>query len=109
GGVGGVLRRPLHERVWEIERERRQRLQVLAAELDEEDGATFAPALGRLSERLARDARPPGLTGGVGKGRVCVRGGEAMEGRAGRLGARLEWEAERAKERRQARIMEYEE
>lgn len=82
-----IERRPLHQRVWEVERQREHKLRLLQAEREEREGATFAPPpLGRVSERLARAARPE----------VAITG-------ASRHGL-----ARRADERRRQRLREYE-
>lgn len=50
--------RPLHERVWEVERQRESNLRRLQADKEEREGGPFAPVpLGRISEKLARDLR----------------------------------------------------
>ena len=92
--------RPLHQRVWEVEREREHKLRVLLADKEEREGATFAPPpLGRISERLVtRDNAWDGGGGGGGGG----NGG-------GRLASRLQEQAMWARERRRLRVQEHEE
>eukprot|EP00903_Cladosiphon_okamuranus_P005531 g5509.t1 len=87
--------RPLHQRVWEVEREREHKLRLLLADKEEREGATFAPPpLGRVSERLA--TRDNAWEGGGGGGR-------------GRLASRLQEQAMWARERRRLRVQEHEE
>ncbi|CAM9880482.1 unnamed protein product, partial [Discosporangium mesarthrocarpum] len=59
-------RQPLYKRVWEVERERQCRVEELRTRWEEEEGATFSPTLGRLSQKLAREARPPKLIARAG-------------------------------------------
>lgn len=93
--------RPLHQRVWEVEREREHKLRLLVADKEEREGATFAPPpMGRVSERLA-DTRPPACAG-EGGGGAC---GEA----GGRSATRLQEQAMWARERRRLRVQEHEE
>lgn len=85
--------RPLHQRVWEVEREREHKLRLLQADKEEREGATFAPPpLGRVSERLA--IRENAWEGG---------------GCGGRLARRLQQQAMWARERRRLRVQEHEE
>eukprot|EP00752_Nemacystus_decipiens_P011160 g9916.t1 len=90
--------RPLHQRVWEVEREREHKLRQLLADKEEREGATFAPPpLGRVSERLVtRDNAWEGGGGGGG-------------GSGGRLAGRLQEQAMWARERRRLRLQEHEE
>lgn len=97
--------RPLHQRVWEVEREREHKLRLLLAEKEEREGATFAPPpLGRVSEKLAaRDSTSTVAGGRGGEGEVLGPDG----GR--RLATRLQEQAMWARERRRLRIQEHEE
>lgn len=91
--------RPLHQRVWEVEREREHKLRLLLADKEKREGATFAPPpLGRVSERLV--ARDNAWEGGGGDG-----GGAG----GGRLASRLQEQAMWARERRRLRVQEHEE
>lgn len=87
--VGPVERRPLHERVWEIERRREDKLRLLQADKEEREGATFAPLpLGRVSERLARRGRRVVSTcweEGVGGGKASPGAARANERRLQKL------------------------
>lgn len=88
--------RPLHERVWEVERERQHNLRLLQADKDEREGVTFAPPpLGRVSQRLLRKA---GAGEGEGKGGSGVA-----------TVTRLQEQASLARERRRLRLQEHEE
>ncbi|CAM9754008.1 unnamed protein product, partial [Ectocarpus sp. 13 AM-2016] len=100
GAVPVADHRPLHQRVWEVEREREHKLRLLAADKEEREGATFAPPpMGRVSERLA-DTRPAFV--GEGGGGACREGG-------GRSATRLQEQAMWARERRRLRVQEHEE
>ncbi|CBJ29035.1 hypothetical protein Esi_0133_0021 [Ectocarpus siliculosus] len=100
GAVPAADHRPLHQRVWEVEREREHKLRLLVADKEEREGATFAPPpMGRVSERLA-DTRPA-FAGGGG-------GGACGEG-VGRSATRLQEQAMWARERRRLRVQEHEE
>ncbi|CAM9623371.1 unnamed protein product, partial [Ectocarpus sp. 12 AP-2014] len=100
GAVPVADHRPLHQRVWEVEREREHKLRLLAADKEEREGATFAPPpMGRVSERLA-DTRP--AFAGEGGGGACREGG-------GRSATRLQEQAMWARERRRLRVQEHEE
>lgn len=98
--------RPLHQRVWEVEREREHKLRLLLADKEEREGATFAPPpLGRVSERLVtRDNAWE--DGGGGGGGI---GGGGGGGGGGRLASRLQEQAMWARERRRLRVQEHEE
>lgn len=101
-----VDQRPLHQRVWEVEREREHRLRLLVAEKEERDGVTFAPPpLGRVSERLvSRDARSA-----VAAAESGIWEGDGGGGRRGRLITRLQEQAMWARERRRLRVQAHEE
>lgn len=100
GAVPVTDHRPLHQRVWEVEREREHKLRLLVADKEEREGATFAPPpMGRVSERLA-DTRP--AFAGEGGGGACGEGG-------GRSATRLQEQAMWARERRRLRVQEHEE
>lgn len=100
GAVPVADHRPLHQRVWEVEREREHRLRLLVADKEKREGATFAPPpMGRVSERLA-DTRP--AFAGEGGGGPCGEGG-------GRSATRLQEQAMWARERRRLRVQEHEE
>ncbi|CAN0387523.1 unnamed protein product, partial [Ectocarpus sp. 8 AP-2014] len=100
GTVPVADHRPLHQRVWEVEREREHNLRLLVADKEEREGATFAPPpMGRVSERLADTG--PAFAGGGG-------GGACGEG-VGRSATRLQEQAMWARERRRLRVQEHEE
>ncbi|CAM9186727.1 unnamed protein product, partial [Ectocarpus sp. 12 AP-2014] len=100
GAVPVADHRPLHQRVWEVEREREHKLRLLVADKEEREGATFAPPpMGRVSERLA-DTRP--ALAGEGGGGACGEG-------VGRSATRLQEQAMWARERRRLRVQEHEE
>ena len=113
-----VDQRPLHERVWEVEREREHKLRLLQAEREKQEGTTFAPPpLGRVSERLARDARPPvaaaaaaAATAAVAAtAATAVAAGETRWGAGGKGMSRLKQQSMWARDRRRKRIQEHEE
>jgi hypothetical protein len=58
-GSDSPQRPPLHERVWEVQREKEHRLRALEAERAEREGYSFTPAIPHSSARLAHYARPP--------------------------------------------------
>lgn len=93
--------RPLHQRVWEVEREREHKLRLLLADKEEREGATFAPPpLGRVSERLVTRDSSAWEDGG---------GGGGGDGGRSRLASRLQEQAMWARERRRLRVQEHEE
>ena len=117
-----IDQRPLHERVWEVEREREHKLRLLQAEREKQEGTTFAPPpLGRVSERLARDARPPVAaaaataaaavvaTATTAATAVAAGGTEWGVVGGGRGMSRLKQQAMWARERRRKRVQEHEE
>lgn len=56
--------RPIHQRIWEIERRREQNLRLLRAEKEEREATTFAPPpLSRMSNKLTRDSRSAAARG----------------------------------------------
>jgi len=101
--------RPLHQRVWEVEREREHKLRLLVAEKEEREGVTFAPPpLGRVSERLvSRDTRSAAAAGG--ENGMLEGDDDGGGGRGGRLARRLQEQAMWARERRRLRVQAHEE
>ncbi|CAM9684559.1 unnamed protein product, partial [Chrysoparadoxa australica] len=48
---------PLHERVWEVQRQREHNMRVLQVEQEAREGLTFVPQISKVSQRIARKDR----------------------------------------------------